>query len=331
MSGALADARRRPCTGLLDVRSTAARRAGGTLAGMEMSLEEVAEGVFVCVQPDGGWCLNNAGIVTAGGECALVDTAATEARALRLRELAATVCAEPPRTVVNTHFHGDHTFGNAFFPEAVVVAHRGTRTEMAAAGLHLTGLWPDVHWGKLSVRLPAVTFREHLTLYAGDIRMELLRLGPAHSPNDTVVWLPDQRVLFAGDLAMSGVTPFVLMGSVAGSIGALERLRSLGARTVVPGHGPVCGPEVLDENLDYLRWVARSARSGVASGLTPGELARRTGAGRFSSWLDSERLLPNLRRGYAEERGGPLGESLDISALFAEMVAFHGRLPTCHA
>ncbi|MFY4723620.1 MBL fold metallo-hydrolase [Streptomyces sp. LaBMicrA B280] len=295
-------------------------------------MTEVGDGVHAYVQPDGGWCVNNAGLVVGdGGESLLVDTAATELRARLLRTEVLRRSGAPPRTVVNTHFHGDHTFGNSHFPEALIIAHERTRTEMAAAGLHLTGLWPDVRWGELQLTLPQLTYRDALTVHVGGVRVDLIHLGPAHTAADTAVWLPDRRVLFTGDLVMSGITPFCLMGSVSGSLRAMERLRALGAETVVPGHGPVGGPELIDANEAYFHWLHEQARRGVADGLPPLQLAHETGPGPFDGLLDSERLVPNLHRAYAEVRGAAPGSPLDVGALFKEMSVFHGGLPDCHA
>ncbi|MEU3524169.1 MBL fold metallo-hydrolase [Streptomyces sp. NPDC038707] len=298
----------------------------------EPHLREIAEDVYAYVQPDGGWCLNNAGLITSGDRPALIDTAATESRARALRRAVAAVAPRAPRFVVNTHPHGDHTFGNRFFAdEAVIVAHEETRAEMDLAGLHLTGLWPEVRWGDVSVELPTLTYRDRLTLHLGDTPAELMHLGTAHTRNDTVVWLPRQRVLFAGDVVMSGATPFCLTGSVAGSLAVIERLRALGPETVVSGHGPVGGPEILDETAGYLRHVQRLAADGIAAGLTPLQTAREAGPGPYAHLLDSERLVPNLHRAYAEARGAEPGHWLDIEELFAEMVAYHGGLPACAA
>ncbi|RLV08835.1 MBL fold metallo-hydrolase [Streptomyces griseocarneus] len=306
------------------------RSDGGRSDGSR--LEEVAEGVFAYVQPDGGWCLNNAGLIVApDGTSALVDTAATEARARALRTAVLSVAPQAPRTLVNTHFHGDHAFGNFVFPEALVVGHERTRTEMLGAGLHLTGLWPDVCWGDIELVPPALTFADRLTLHVGDVTAELLHLGPAHTSNDTVVWLPERRVLFAGDLVMNGATPFVPMGSVSGSLDALDTLRKLGPVTVVPGHGPVGGPGLLDDAEEYLRYVRDLAREGTAAGLGPVEIARGADLGAYGRWLDSERLVPNLHRAILEERGAAPGSPVDMTALFGEMIEFHGGVPACHA
>lgn len=227
----------------------------------EGGVVEVGDGVHAYVQPAGGWCLNNAGILVDGGHSALVDTAATESRARRLRGAVLRLAGRAPRALVNTHFHGDHTYGNFVFPEALTIGHERTRTMVRAAGLHMAGLWPDVCWGDIEITPPELTFRDRTTLHVGSIRAELIHIGPAaHTTDDTVVWLPDQGVLFTGDIVMNGVTPFCVMGSVAGSVRALDRLRELGATTVVPGHGPVGGPELLDANAEYLRWVQCLAR-----------------------------------------------------------------------
>ncbi|WP_212732803.1 MBL fold metallo-hydrolase [Streptomyces sp. TP-A0874] len=294
--------------------------------------QEVADGVFAFVQPDGGWCLNNAGLLVSDGQAALIDTAATENRARLLGAAVRSVTETVPRTVVNTHFHGDHSFGNFVFAEdAVIVAHEACRNEMAVAGLGLQGLWPEVEWGEVTIALPSLTYRTELTLHVGELTARLSHPGPAHTVTDTVVWIPERSVLFTGDIVMNGTTPFCLMGSVSGSLRTIERLRSYGARTVVTGHGPVAGPEVFDTTEAYLRWLRRLAADGVRAGLSPLELAREADLGEFAGLLDSERLVANLHRAYAEERGAPPGAELDVAGIFAEMVEHHGALPLCRA
>jgi cyclase len=296
------------------------------------SFHELADGVFAYIQPPGGWCLNNAGLVTGGGTTILVDTAATEARARRLREHVLKVSPHGADLLVNTHHHGDHIFGNAqFAPGATVVAHDQARTEMIEAGLGLRQLWPEVDWGETPLVLPSLTFRDTVTLHAGGLRVQLIHVGPAHTTNDVVAWLPEQRVLFAGDVLMSGTTPFCLMGSIEGSIRAVERLRALGARTIVPGHGAVSGPEILGATERYLRWVQALAREGVAAGRSPLKSAHAADLGEFAELLDTERLVCNLHRAYWEIAGQPLGTPIDILPPFQDMVAYHGRLPACHA
>lgn len=298
----------------------------------DATTEEIADGVHAYVQPEGGWCVSNSGIVRGAERSVVVDTAATVERAELLRTEVERIAGSRVTTVVDTHMHGDHTFGNCVFaPEATFVSHDNARRGMAEAGLGLTRLWPDVKWGDVQVTLPQITFADRLTLHTGDTTVELAHLGPAHTTGDVVAWLPEQKVLFAGDIVMNGATPFCLMGSVEGTLRAIRRLADLRPAVVVPGHGPVCGPEVLDTCARYLRWVQRLAEDALTHGVEPLEAARSTDLGEWAGLLDSERLVPNLVRACAEARGGALGEPLDEMAAFARMVDYHGGLPDCHA
>jgi cyclase len=295
-------------------------------------LQEVSEGVFAYIQPDGGWCVNNAGVVTGGDTTVLIDTAATESRARNLRHAVTRVAPAGPNILVNTHHHGDHIFGNAqFAPAATIVAHERARTEMIEAGLGLRNLWPDVAWGQTPLTLPTLTFADRLILHVGDLEVRLLHVGPAHTTNDVVAWIPERKTIFAGDVLMSGVTPYCLMGSIEGSLRAIERLSQLDATVFVCGHGPVAGREVLDNSAAYLRYVQKLAAEGVAAGMSALEVAREADLGEFAELLDSERIVGNLHRAYAEIEGVPLGAPIEILGSFREMIEYHGGLPRCHA
>ncbi|MEV7289255.1 MBL fold metallo-hydrolase [Streptomyces sp. NPDC093252] len=296
------------------------------------TLLEIADGVHAYEQLPGGWCMNNAGLIADRGRAVLVDTAATRARARRLREAVERVVPGGPDTVVNTHFHGDHVFGNVeFTPAATVVAHDQTRSDIAEAGHGLCQLWPGVDWGDIPLVLPDVTFPDEMTLRAGGLTVRLLHAGPAHTPGDVVAWVPERKVLFAGDVVWSGVTPFVLMGSVEGSLAALEVLRALDPEVVVSGHGPVAGPDVLDATAAYLERLRDLARHGLRTGATPMATARAADLGPFAGLKDPERLVANLHRAYAEAEGLAPGARIDVATAFREMVAFHGGLPPCAA
>jgi cyclase len=126
---------------------------------------------------------------------------------------------------------------------------------------------------------------------------------------------------------MSGCTPFVLMGSLAGSREAVRQLRALRPRTVVCGHGPVCGPEVFDTAEAYLRWTSDLAVAAHKAGLSPLEAAKEADLGDFAGLLDAERLVANLHRAYAELDGAEPGAHLPSAPVFREMVEFNGGRP----
>ena len=304
-------------------------------AAGEPRLQEVADGVFAYVQPDGTWWINNTGVLVGPHGVVSVDTCSTEARTTAYRNALRRLSPLPVRTVVNTHHHGDHTHGNYQFREATIVAHELARSSQLAAGVwHDPPFWTPFDLGAVELEPPSLTFRDRITLWVGELEATVLHVGqPAHTTNDSVVWLPEQSVVFAGDLVFNGGTPFVLMGSVIGAMEVLEQiLQPLGATTVVPGHGEVCGPAEMAAGLDYLRWVWDLAQQGRAAGVTPLELAQGTDLGQWADLSDSERLVGNLHRAYADLGDGPRGEPLDLAVALGDMVTLNGGQPlTCLA
>jgi cyclase len=290
---------------------------------------EVADRVFAYVQPDGSWWINNTGFVVGSDAVVAVDASSTERRTRGFLDAIAAVTAQPVRTLVNTHQHGDHTNGNCLFGDATIVGHRNCRDgvkEQRIGGLE--AVFGAVDWGDLTIAPPTLTFDEGIELWADELRIELRYIGgPAHTTGDAFAWLPEQRVLFAGDLVFNGGTPFVLMGSVAGSLEAVERLRAYDAEVIVPGHGAVCRPDRLDAVAGYLRMVQRVAADGKAAGAAPLEVARETDLGEYAEWLDAERIVGNLHRAYAELDEQPPGAAIDLLSAFGDMIAFNGGRP----
>jgi cyclase len=295
---------------------------------------EVADGVYAYAQPDGTWWINNTGFVTGPQGVFSIDACSTERRTRAYLAAIAAVSPAPVRTLVNTHHHGDHTFGNALFPTATIVAHEQARAEAIAFGpARELPWWDSPDWGALPLEPPFLTFTDEIALHAGDTRITVKHVGtPAHTTNDVVAWLPEQSVLFCGDLVFNGGTPFLLMGSVAGAVDVLENVvRPLGARTVVPGHGPVFeGSAPVDATLDYLRFVLDVAARGREAGVAPLEAARSTDLGRFAGWPDSERIVGNLHRAYADL--GAVDGGVDLIGALRDMVAYNGGKPlSCYA
>jgi len=242
------------------------------------------------------------------------------------------VSPRAPRILVNTHHHPDHTYGNGFLPDSTtIVGHHLCREGVIRAQLKATEeLIAD--YGDLVVRPPDLTIDSDITLHLDEFPIELKIMGPAHSTNDVGVWLPEQRVMFAGDLAFSGGHPIFLEGSLAGFRAAATHMRSLEPVALLPGHGPACrGDEVggvLDDLIGYVDWIADLARTSYAAGLTPLEAALKAAGGPYADWPEGERVVCNLHRAYVElfpdyEAPGPL----IIPALWPEMLS---RLRAVH-
>src|ERR1700742_4973124 len=297
---------------------------------------EVADGVYAYVQPDGTWWINNTGFVTGPQGVFSIDACSTERRTRAYLAAIEQVTTAPVRTVLNTHHHGDHTFGNALFPGATIVAHERARAEVIAFGpARELPFWQNPDWGQLPLEPPFLTFTDEIALHAGDTRITVKHVGtPAHTTNDVLAWFPEQSVLFCGDLVFNGGTPFLLMGSVAGCVEALEQVRlPLGACTIGPVHVPVfAGTAPIEATLDYLRFVLDLAARGRAAAVSPLAAARDTDPRRSAGWPDAERIVGNLHRAYAELGGTPPGGPIDVAGALADMVTYNGGRPlTCLA
>jgi cyclase len=294
-------------------------------------VEEVADHVFAYVQPDGTWWLNHTGFIIGDDGVVAIDTCSTEQRTRQFLDHLGERTSNPLRVVVNTHHHGDHTHGNYLTRPAAIVAHDRCREEVIATGIQTyEGIFgdPPPDWGNLELAPPMLTFAEHMHVHTGDTAIELHYIGgPAHTTNDIVAWLPEQRTLFSGDLVFNGGTPFVLMGSVTGSLAAVGRLRDFDADAIVPGHGPVCDNSVLDRLVAYYEFVQTVAADAVASGVAPLDAARDTDLGEFAELTDGERIVGNLHRAMFELGGAEPGARIDLAAAIGDMIAYNGGRP----
>ena len=185
------------------------------------------------------------------------------------------------------------------------------------------------------MRPPDVTFADRMTLHLDEFPVELEVMGPAHSTSDVGVWLPEQKVMFAGDLAFSGGHPIFLEGSMLGFRKAVQRMRELEPEVLLPGHGPVCRGEdvgrVLDELEAYVDWTEAVATESLAAGLTPLEAAVKHRDGPYRDLPEGERVVCNLHRAYVELTGDEPPNRLSIPNLWSEMVELNGGPIVSHA
>jgi cyclase len=295
----------------------------------EPQLHEVSDGVFAFIQPDGTWWINNAGFVTANDGVVAIDTCATEKRTRTFLSTIGSVTNAPLRTLINTHHHGDHTHGNYLTHPATIVGHENTRELMIQSGIqHFPGVWETPDWGDLKLAPPTITFDDQLNVWSGDLKLEVHFIGTsAHTTNDVVIWIPERKVLYTGDLIFNGGTPFVVMGSVSGSRIAIQRLREFDATVVVPGHGPVCDLSVLDTLDRYYGFVQNLAVETDRCGVSALEAARSVDLGEFGELGDPERIVGNLHRALFELRGAAPGAPMDLGPAIADMIAYNGGKP----
>ncbi len=288
----------------------------------EPRLERLADGVWAYVQPDGGWMVNNMGVI-AGDVVTSVDLTSTERRTRAyLSAVAEVTDGRVPRRIVLTHSHPDHCNGASLVPEAEIIAHRSVADDLQRPHTLAPHIFEPFEQGSARPRVPTLVFDDAVTLDPAGTRIEVRHPGiRAHTPGDSYVWLPEQRVLFTGDLVFNGGTPFALSGSPAGWLRALEQLAALDPATVVPGHGDVGGPELFEPVAAYLRFLIAAAEDAHARGLTPLEAARALDLGEFGRLIERERIVGNLHRAMAELDGG----EADFAAAWQDMYEYNGR------
>jgi glyoxylase-like metal-dependent hydrolase (beta-lactamase superfamily II) len=285
-------------------------------------LHDTGNGCYAYLQPDGSLGWSNAGLIVDGDRALLVDTLFD----LPLtREMLAAMKpvtdASPIRTLVNTHANGDHCWGNELVTGAEIVSSTACREEMLselqpdalADMMELEGLGPGADYARermgnfefrgITVTPPTRVFDGELSLQVGDTRVELIEVGPAHTRGDTLVWVPDARTVFTGDILFIDGTPIMWVGPVGNWIGACERMLELDVDVVVPGHGPITGKDGIRSVRDYLRYIEKEARARFDAGMPAEDAARDIALADYDSWGDPERIAVNVDTLYLEFAG----------------------------
>jgi cyclase len=288
-------------------------------------LQEVGDGLYAYLQPDGGWGWSNAGLVVDGERTLLVDTlydlALTERMLASMR--AAVPAAAHIDTLVNTHANGDHCYGNQLVDGARILASERTAAEMVELppaamaalieqapamgelGAFFLECFGAFDFKGIELALPDETFSGELSLRVGGRELQLIEVGPAHTRGDTLVHAPAERVLFSGDILFSAAHPIAWAGPVSNWIAACERILSMDVAVIVPGHGPLADAGAVRELQAYFEYLYAQTRERYAQGMTPLQAARSIAIDRWADWGERERLVVNIANIYSELSGDP--------------------------
>lgn len=310
----------------------------GEVATYAGGVHEVADGCLAYLQPNGGLGEANVGLVVGDGATLIIDTCWDHAQARRMLAAAAPwLHGNPITTVVNTHSNGDHWWGNAVMPAAATVitsaasrAAMGRENRLAiaamttAAGLAarlplpqaIRSFVTDAHaefgpfdFWRVRPRYPDRTFSGSLRLTVGNRTVDLVEVGPAHTPGDLMVFDRDRNVVFAGDILFIGQTPIMWEGPARNWIDALRLILDTRPAAIVPGHGPLATETDVTDLVSYFEWLDDSATRLCRNGIPPFDAAAQMLSSdtftesRWARWRRPESLLAGVRATYRHVRG----------------------------
>lgn len=297
------------------------------------SLSLLAEDVFAAIATNGGWAICNAGLIDLGGQLLVFDAFVAPQAGLDLRQFAIEHFGRAPQVLIDSHYHNDHTWGSqAFLPDAVIFSSKRTRELLAAAGKeelewHAANagqrlaalrdqyehtrdpvqrqdllLWMGEFEGivaslpHLKICLPGIAFEGQLELFGAKRSCRLIPYPGGHTGSDTILYLPQEKIVFMGDLLFAGCHPYLADGDPQALLAALRDIRRLDAERFVPGHGQIGTREDVDRLIDYIEEGISTARrlveAGNASETVLNELAVPEA---YRSWLMAGFYRSNLR------------------------------------
>ncbi|HEX8838667.1 MAG TPA: MBL fold metallo-hydrolase [Candidatus Acidoferrum sp.] len=222
----------------------------------DFTVKKIADGVYAAISPDRSKAGSNSGFIVGSNGVAVVDTFLSVEIAKELLAEIRRVTNLPIRYVINTHYHLDHTGGNAVFAEvgATILAHRNVRTWLHSENLKFFGTDPKPE-DKARVEalvLPDVVYSDGVDLYLGS-RLLQVRYMPGHTGGDSVVLVPDANAVFAGDLVWQKHLPNLIDASTQPWIQTLDMLvAEHPTATFVSGHGDLASAADVRDFREYL-------------------------------------------------------------------------------
>jgi glyoxylase-like metal-dependent hydrolase (beta-lactamase superfamily II) len=269
----------------------------------------------------------------------LIDTQSDLAHARQMIELFSTVWPSMPKRIIITHEDGDHVWGNQLFKGAEIIAHRSVPEQMKLVAdpeemrkllhgvEHFKALHPgiaavgqqlleDYNFDGIELVMPTTLFDTRYDLDLDGMEVHLIYVGPCHQAGDTIVHVPKEGVVFAGDVVFRQCTPMGWVGSYEKWFQCLDLMIELKPEVIVPGHGPLCGIEGVIEMKAYLHYVREESRKCFDDGLPALEAAKNIEFGPYGDWHAPARLFMNVERAYREFRGEPADAPWDKPATF---------------
>jgi glyoxylase-like metal-dependent hydrolase (beta-lactamase superfamily II) len=262
----------------------------------------------------------NTGIIIGDDAVLVADTQATPTMAADVIRRIREITDKPIRYVVLTHYHAVRVLGAAAYGAQQILASEDTRDLIVERGEadkaseigRFPRLFRDVESVPAGLTWPTMTFRGRMSVWLGGLEVQLLQLGRGHTKGDTVVWLPQERTLFSGDLVEFDATPYAGDAYFQDWPATLERIAALEPRALVPGRGAaLVGAEQVARGLagtrDFVAELYASVKAGAAAGKDLRAVYQETFAAlkpRYGHWVIFDHCMPfDVSRAYDEATG----------------------------
>lgn len=285
------------------------------LAEKVVSFDELGRGLYAYTAEGDP----NSGIIVGSKGVTVIDAQATPAMAAEVQAKIATVTKLPVDTVILSHYHAVRVLGASGYPAHDVITSDVTRELIAERGQQdmdsEIGRFPRLFRGREGIpglTWPTTTFHGRMTLWFGEREAQVIHIGRAHTAGDTIVWLPKEKVLFAGDTVEFGATPYCGDAHFTDWPGTIRKLRELGAEKMVPGRGrALMNAKEVDEGLAgteaFTSDLFAIARAGAAKGATLAQVfgeAMEKMRPKYGKWVIFDHCMPfNVSRAYDEAKG----------------------------
>jgi glyoxylase-like metal-dependent hydrolase (beta-lactamase superfamily II) len=261
----------------------------------------------------------NTGVVVGDDAVMVIDTQATPKMAQAVIGRIRSVTDKPIRYVVLSNYHALRVLGATAYEAQHVICSEATRDMMVERGaqdfksevqrfprlFQAVDTIPGLTW-------PTITFSERLSIWLGKLQVDIIHAGRGHTKGDTVVWLPEERTLFSGDLVVAGATPYAGDAHYKDWPQTLQKLRDLRALALLPGRGdPLVGEEEVDKGITGTQVFLDELYKAVSASAEAGDSLKQAYdkamamlQPRYGSWVIFEHCMPfDVSRAYDEAKG----------------------------
>lgn len=301
------------------------------------SLEKLSEGVYAAIARKGEGAMGNSGFIDIGNELVVFDTFTTPNAARELRKVAEGITQKEIKFVINSHYHGDHTFGNQIFEDATIISTPKTRhlheiknailephKEMEEMKQYLSQLEerlgnesnPVLQTSienqlkeiskvyesipELRIVLPNLTFENKFVIHGNTRKVECYCFGGGHTPSDAFLYLPEEKIAFMGDIVLENLHPPIYDSQEF--INNLMKVSRMDILKIVPGHGKIATKGQIDVMINYLNHVNKKVMSALEKGQSLEELLSKDIPKEYINWTGIDGYNKNLKTVFNERK-----------------------------